>query len=208
MNQLVTELNHPDRVIRGRAAISLGSDVGALPVLLQALRTETDVFVREDITWSLARMGDLALLPLLHLLFDRNAATRLQAAHTLGKIGDARAVSALASALQDSDRAVVMKAAFALGQIGDARAVPALIRLLSSEDDEIQAAAVEALVSFGSAAVTALAEVLEDTRWEARLAAVSVLGEIGGARAKQAAAGLRDDPDAQVRAVAARIAGG
>lgn len=207
VNQPLIELNHPDRAIRGRAAISLGDDVGALQALLQALRTESDVFVREDITWSLVRMGDVALLPLIHLLFDANAAIRHHAAHTLGKIGDARAVDALILTLQDGDRAVILKAVLALGQIGDDRAVPALIDLLGSEDDAIRATLTDVLEGFGESAAAPLIGAMGDERWQAREQAAEILGILGSRESESAMIAALHDTHWQVRFAAANVLG-
>src|SRR5690349_5854038 len=92
--QTLTEaLHHPDKSVRGKAAVSIGNlgDSEALNVLLDTMGKESDLFVREDITWALVRMGDPAVQPLIEYLGDENPEARHHAAHTLGKIADARA---------------------------------------------------------------------------------------------------------------------
>ena len=67
---LIEELHHPDKNVRGKAALSLGKlgDIALLDTLLHALGTEPDLYVREDITWALVRIGGEALEPLIDLL--------------------------------------------------------------------------------------------------------------------------------------------
>jgi HEAT repeat protein len=201
LQTLIEELHNPDSNIRSRAALSIGerADTDALPALIGRVGTEADLNVREDITWSLVRIGDAALLPLIDLLRDASAAVRHHAAHTLGKIGDARAVDALIGVLQDNDEAVVLKTIFVLGQIGDARAIPALVQLLESEQQDVQATLVSALEGFGAVAIPALAGALIHERWQVREQAASILGLIGGGEAVPALLPALQDEEWQVR---------
>ena len=147
LSLLVAQLRHQDREVRTAAALSLGkaADASAVEALVQALAAEPDFFIREYITWSLVRLGDAAVLPLMDLLDHERPVARHSAAHTLSKMGDARARDALIDALQDDHAGVVAKAASALGKIGDAQAIPALIGLLGHEDRELQATLVAVL---------------------------------------------------------------
>src|SRR3982751_5157779 len=101
MNQptttLIEELHHPDKNVRGQAAVSLGKldDAGMVDTLVQALITEPDMYVREDITWALVRIKDPALQPLINLLDDPNPNTRHLATHVLGKMGGEAVVDPL-----------------------------------------------------------------------------------------------------------------
>jgi HEAT repeat protein len=233
---LLEALHDPDNHTRSRAALKLGDlrEVAALDALVQALAVEADLNVREDMTWALVRLGEAAVPPLIAILRAPHAAARHNAAHTLGKIGDVRAVDGLSAALRDSDEAVRLKSAFALGQIGDARAIPALLGLLGGDLRDVQmlnevlpgfgAAAVPAVAAAlkderleareqaadllgmigESAAVPALTQALDDAAWQVRFSAVSALGELG---AGKAAVSLVDDENPQVRAMARRAAG-
>src|SRR2546430_5680448 len=68
--------------------------------------------------------------PLLRVLFnDRDTAVRVDAARSLGEIGDARAVEFLVTAMTDLD--VRPQAVEALGKIGDRRAVPSLVAVVT-----------------------------------------------------------------------------
>src|ERR1700730_4677749 len=103
LNTQIERLEHADHNVRGRAALTLRTlgDAGAVDALLRALCTEPNLFVRENITAALVRLGDAALSPLIHLLGDASPAVRHDAAHALSKIGDARAVDALIGTLKD-----------------------------------------------------------------------------------------------------------
>ena len=129
LQKLLTDLLHPDKNVRIEAALEIGkrADPIALPVLLDRLGAEPDFFVRENVTWAVVRMGDAAVLPVIALLANGDAAARFNAAHALSKLADSRAVPALLSTLDDPDPALVQKAAYALGRIRDARALPALV---------------------------------------------------------------------------------
>lgn len=201
LTTIIEELHHPDHNVQGRAAVKLGKseDGGALELLLQALRTETDFYVQEDITWSLVRKGEAAVTPLIRLLSDANPATRHHAAHTLGKIGASNAVDALIAALQDQDITVIAKAAFALGQIGDQRALPALMDLLGHSEREVQTTIVSVMERFGTAAVEPLLGALQHERWQVREQAADILGLIGDQEIMLPLIAALDDEQWQVR---------
>ena len=71
-------------------------------------------------------MPDESLENLIQDLQDGFEITRKEAAHRLGKRGDAAAIPALLNALHDSNKLVRDNAAFALAEIGDTRVVPDL----------------------------------------------------------------------------------
>src|SRR5690349_20088578 len=111
LNTLIERIHHIDRNARSAAVMELGklANADALAALLDVLGVEPDFYVREDISWALARIGDAAVLPLIDRLRDENPAIRHHAAHVLIKIGDRRAIEGLIEALQDSDATVVTK---------------------------------------------------------------------------------------------------
>lgn len=86
---LIEELHHLDKNIRSQAAVTIGKldDANGIAPLIQALITEPDMYVREDITWALVRLKDTALQPLVDLLDDENPSTRHHVTHVLSKIG-------------------------------------------------------------------------------------------------------------------------
>ena len=198
---LAERLGHGDPDVRASAALSLGkaADASAVNALLQALAAESDFFVREYITWSLVRLGDAAVPPLIRMLGHERPVARQSAAHTLSKIGDARARDALIEALKDHHPRVVAKAAFALGQIADSKAVPPLINLLAHEDRELLATLVAVLEGFGPCAVAPLSHALNHDDWRIREQAADLLRLIGSEHAVPALIEAANDRFWQVR---------
>lgn len=86
-------------------------------------------------------------------------AVRNRAAEQLGKIGDSRAVEPLLYALAHEG---VREAMGALGRFKEERAIPHIVRRL--EDPCDRAAAAEVLLTFGRAAIPALAATLNERR--------------------------------------------
>jgi HEAT repeat protein len=88
-------------------------------VLLEALADE-EVWVRDEASRALVRMGIAAVPALVGALKDENEIVRWKAAETLGEIGpNAReAVPALVAALQDANPNIRQEAARALDRIG------------------------------------------------------------------------------------------
>lgn len=211
----IEQLEHPDANVRSQAVLSLGklADASAVPALLHRLYAEADFYVREDITWSLVRMGKAALAPLIDLLRHENPAARVHAAHTLSKIGDPHAADALIHALRDHDPAVISKAAFAL------------IALLGHDHHEVHTTVSSVLERYGTEALPLLAAALENPDWRVREqaadimgliesdeavpaligalqdehGAVTALGHLGGPDVHRALQPLREDPDQRVR---------
>lgn len=82
------------------------------------------------------------------LLTDTNLDVRMNAAKSLGLVGDSRAVKALTKALStDKDWSIREYAATALGNIRDERAVEPLLAALRDKDHHVKAAAARALVA-------------------------------------------------------------
>jgi Peptidyl-prolyl cis-trans isomerase (rotamase) - cyclophilin family len=81
-----------------------------------------------------------------NLLSDRSEKVRLRAALAAGRIGDERAIPALAALLEKDTEAVRAMAAFALGEIESAKGADAVLRVLRNEKTpaEVRARAVEA----------------------------------------------------------------
>lgn len=185
MNQnfqtLVDDLHHPDKNVRSQAAVSIGKldDPNAVNILIEALITEPDMYVREDITWALVRVKDAALQLLIVLLDDTNPSTRHLVTHVLTKIGGQEVLEPLIHALHDTEPTVISKAAFGLAQIGDERAIPALVSLVGHENREVQTMLMNVLERFDTASVQPLIELMASERWQVREQAADILGAIG-----------------------------
>ncbi len=184
----VTDLLHPDKNVRIRAALDLGATQhrDALPDLVGRLGQEPDFFVRENLTWAIVRMGPDAVPPLLALLDTSDAATRLQAVHTLSKIADPASVAALSRVVGDPDDEVARRAIFALGQVGQPDALLTLRAELGHPDPERRHTLSTALVQFGHAALAPLLETLHHPEAHRRAHAADVLGLLGDPAAASA----------------------
>ncbi len=197
----LADLGHPDKNICIRAALDLGAarQLDALPELLGRLTCETDFFVRENLTWAVTRMGEAALSELLKLLEHPDAAARLQAVHTLGKIADSRATAALLCAVNDADAEVARKAIFALGQLRSPQALAVLVAGLGQADAERRNTLSTALEGFGMTAVAPLVDALRGAQAGVRAHAADILGLLGDPEAVPALAGALKDGDWDVR---------
>lgn len=206
---LTEQLQHPDRTIRSSAALAIGNaaNADALDALLARVGVEPELLVREDITWALVRLGDQAIAPLIGLLENADPAVRHHAAHTLGKLHDARAVDGLVRLLNDAEDYVVVKAVFALGQISDARAVPALVALMGDARREVQSEVNNVLEQFGAPALPLLVEAAAHERWQVREQAADVMGLIGSEESVPALDAMLRDAIWQVRFAAVTALG-
>ena len=127
---LVPLLQDKVKAVREETAHAL-AQIGeaAIPSLLKTLAHE-DWLVRLHTVEALGKIKSSAVVnPLLHVMFnDRDSAIRVDAARSLGELGDPRAVEFLITAMGDED--IRPSAIEALGKIGDRRAVPALTRVV------------------------------------------------------------------------------
>ncbi|WP_445337256.1 HEAT repeat domain-containing protein [Clavibacter sp. CFBP 8614] len=208
---LVAALADPDRDVRQEAALALGerADEATLGAVLERLWAEPDFFVRETLTWAVARVGAPAIPGVRQALgADRSSGVRTQALHVLSKIAHPSTVDDLVPLIDDADEAVAAKARWALARIGDARAVPLVAAHLGAADAEARNALTDVLAAFGSAAVPTLVVALGDARSVVRAQAAEALGRIGSPDADPAVAALgsaAEDADAEA-AVSALMA--
>jgi|GEM_PF-2074041 len=138
--------------------------------------------------WPLLAGLDSSLVERLIIwLQDPDVEVRGNAAHVLGKIGDARAIEPLILALKDEkdeDGWVSSWAAYALGNIGDDRAVEPLLIALKDKDESTRALAARALGEIGETrAVEPLILALKDENSAVRFQTAEALGKIGETRA-------------------------
>lgn len=177
----ITDLYHPDKNVRIRAALDLGAaqHLEALPDLIGRLSQEPDFFVRENLTWAIVRMGPGAMPLLLELLESPEPGARLQAVHTLSKVADPASTSVLSRAVNDPDDEVARRAIFALGQMGHPEALDTLINGIGHPDAERQNTLSTALMSFGDAALPPLLELLQHSEAQRRAHAADILGQLG-----------------------------
>lgn len=161
--EVLLGLKHPHESVRQRAALALGSLVtpDLAGRLAARLWEEPDPFVRETLTWVLARIPGAALPYALDALADPRAHVRLTAVHLVGKIGDPSAVDAVVVLSADADDDVAAKARFVLTRLGDPATIPALTAYLGRGGDDRRTELTRDLSSFGPDAVPHLLPLLE-----------------------------------------------
>ncbi|MCU0495965.1 MAG: HEAT repeat domain-containing protein [Anaerolineae bacterium] len=188
---------------QSQAILALKGRSDQLPYLIDRLRVETDVMLREDLTFVLVSLGAIAIPPLIALLRDTDSQVRHHAAHVLGKIGASESVEALIACLEDPDVTVITKAALALGQIGDPQAIPALIARFDHPDLSLQTMLDSVLIGFDVAALPHLHTALGDVRPVMRERSAEVLGNIAADESLPYLSAAIGDPIDAVRFAAA-----
>lgn len=178
--------------------------------VLKRFLGDTSAAVRERAALAVGRLQDSTATPaLLPLLADHSPAVRREAAFALGQIGWKGARPALERALGDADAEVADLAVEALGKLGDKAATTKVVKLLDSPRGARRAHAAVALwrLADTSAAGPLLARLgVRDAslRWRVVYALEKLpLPE----RIAPAVEPLLGDPDALVRAHAARTLG-
>ena len=140
-------------------------DAQVIDTLIESLGHK-EPSIRELASNGLFEMGAHSLTALSSALQSPLWQTRLYAARTLGRIGDAQAVDPLIQALEHSDSTFRAEAIKALGLIGDRRAAPFLIQaLMHSEPDTIRPL-IEALARLMDAsAIPQMIEAFKQEEW-------------------------------------------
>ncbi|MFW6172403.1 MAG: HEAT repeat domain-containing protein [Elusimicrobiota bacterium] len=139
------------------------------------------------------------------LELDENPVVKMNAAKTLGEIGDKMAVKPLIGALKDKDDSVRIEATKALGEIRDERAVGPLIEVLNDDNEIVRYRVKEALIEIGEPAVDGLMKTLGNEDRGVRERAAEVLENIGDERAIAPLQKLAEkDSDQKVRQAAVK----
>jgi HEAT repeat protein len=142
------------------------------------------------------------------LVKDNDRSVRRDAAEALGKIGDARAVEPLITALKDKDGILLnTSAAEALGRIGDAHAIEPIVKILKEIDISRVNTVQVALIKFGNSAIEPLIALLNDNNYFVRIRAIQALGMIRHARAVEPLIATLKDNKRDVRENAAEALG-
>jgi HEAT repeat protein/beta-lactamase regulating signal transducer with metallopeptidase domain len=148
------------------------------------------------------------VIALIARLKDEDAEVRKAAAHSLARLGDARAVPGLIAALRDPEAKVRATAAEALGEFEDARAIPALSALLADPSTEVKQSALDALSHFDEGVSSAgVVRLLSDDDAEIRHRAAQLTGKLRDRSASPALARLVRDSNADVRQAALEALG-
>ncbi|BDH57816.1 HEAT repeat domain-containing protein [Tsukamurella sp. PLM1] len=166
----LTMLDHRDPSTRLRAALAAGTaaDPDAANALIARCAVEPDFFVRDMLTWALARLPAGTTVPLLRAeLASAAPQARSQALHTLSKIGPADAgvafpeAVALAGDPEDGVATAAWRTVVALAPGPDARrsAARTLATRLGHGGVETRRSLSRALVALGDEGLAALAAV-------------------------------------------------
>ena len=124
-------------------------------------------------------LGRLWRFPALAKLGDADTQTRRNAARTLNRLSDPRAVEPLMAALRDQASIVRDCAALALGGLGEV-AIDPLVSLLSYKDREIRRSVGRALANIDDdRVVDILAIALQDNKWWVRETVAECLVKLG-----------------------------
>src|SRR5262245_30754711 len=132
---------------------------------------------------------------LLLLLKDMMSEVREAARAALRQQGPA-ATGVLIKALEDGDPRIAVPAAELLGEFKDEAAVRPLLLVMKFGSLEIRAAAIRALIRYGSAAVPALEAATKDPDPWARMRGEEILADIRAAAANAPSAPPSPAPDA------------
>jgi HEAT repeat protein len=134
---ILEEENAELRAAAARALGELGSAQMAVPVLVAAMRSDTEAEVRKSATYALGLLGDQrAVEPLVGVLESHHDAPEVRgmAAEALADLGSKEAIAQLVTALEDASVEVRFWAAFALGSLGEAEVIPDLERAATTDN--------------------------------------------------------------------------
>ena len=205
-------LGDADAGVRLRAALEVGEarDADTAEALVERFGVEPDFQVREALTWAALRIADAAWPSVIELLSSPRWLARLQAAHTLGKLGRYDDGPHLVPLISDPIDAVAARAYWAVAQTRNPRAIPALVGELGRGDSEHRNSLTVALGLFGAVAVSAVVDRLRDRSAGVRRHAAEALSHMGSPDADEATPALTDavrDGDEGVRLAALNALG-
>lgn len=205
-------LGDADQEVRLRVVHELGRGRHAesAAAFVDRFGRERDFFIREALTWATLRMPDAAMPLVRAALRSPRWLARLQATHTLSKLGDPGDAELLVPVVADPVDCVAARAYWAVAQCGNPVVISALLAELSRGDAEHRNSLTVALTDFGSAGVPGLAAALRSGRPNVRRHAADTLAYLGSPTADPALPALTDavgDPDADVRVAALNALG-
>lgn len=114
--------------------VSMSPDEKSIDLLLELLRNQENVGLRNSAAEAVGRIGSSAVAPLIRLIDDKNEDVRKFVIDVMGIIGSPEFVPALLSVLSDADLNVASAAAEHLGNIGDNSAISTLIKVIIAND--------------------------------------------------------------------------
>jgi len=164
-----------------------------------------DAYVRDQAATRIAQKSFSASLPLIALMQDHKSPILPHVARILGRIGDKRAIPALAQAARGGDEELRMGALWALAQYREAEALPVLIAEAERAHPVTQSYLAHVLGGFQNPEVVpVLAKLTRSPNSEVAFHAVSALGGFTTPDTLKALQGAvrRKDPLVQAAAAA------
>jgi len=141
-------------------------------------------------------------------LKDEDSGVRKAAAHSLGQLGDLRAVAPLIAVLGDSDAEVRSTAVDALANLEDPRAIGPIAGVLKDPVTDVRHNALNALSHWDQGVPTGqVVALLDDPDADVRREAVNLLEHVNARSAGAAIARLIHDPSADVRSTVVQTLG-
>ncbi len=159
---------------------------------------------RHEVIEALVRFGGPAVTLLVGQLTTDDVEVKRAAVVALGRMGDARATSALTALLLDEDeRPIWATVAGALARIGDRAPFEVLLSRLGDHDAAVRQAAIGALNSIGHPSMSArIGQLIDDPDPLVRESAVRIAGYFGYADCVDSVFACCHDSDDSVRAAA------
>ena len=209
---LIGLLGDADTGVRLRAVLEVGEGrvEAAATALVGRFGQERDFQIREALTWSALRIEGASLPLVIDLLRSPRWLARLQAVHTLSKLGRYADGPALLPLIADPIDTVAARAYWAAAQTRNPVTIPALVTELSRGDPAHRTSLTVALSLFGRDAVPTIVAALRSGMPAVRRHAADTLGLIGSPAADEAVPALTHavhHPDAMVRLAALNALG-
>jgi HEAT repeat protein len=171
-----------------------------ISLMLKYLLNEDYIMFSAACQTALEMPGTEVTQALTVALFESPADNKILVIWTMGKRGDASAITALSAAANEGEKSVRIAAIEAMPQIGHASAVPVLADLLGATDSEISKAAREALAAMpGDEADAAVMAMLNSSETAPRLMALELIGRRRMTKSVPALLKAAAGPDAKVR---------
>jgi HEAT repeat protein/beta-lactamase regulating signal transducer with metallopeptidase domain len=192
------------------AALGVVVTIAAAPRVSQGVtaRSEMDSTHTTPPAVTRATQDTSVVNALIARLKDENSGVRKAAAHSLGQLGDLRAVAPLITVLADSDAEVRSTAVDALANLEDPRAVGPIAGLLKDPVTDVRHNALSALSHWEQGVPTApVVALLDDPDADVRREAVDLLEHLNARSAGAAIARLIHDPSSDVRSTVVQALG-
>lgn len=211
-DRFIDQLGDADPGVRLQAVLQVGESrsVSAAAVLVDRFGLERDFQIREALTWAALRIEAASLPLVLDALRSPRWLARLQAVHTLSKLGRFEDGPTILPLIADPIDAVAARAYWAAAQTHNPVTIPALVGALSRGDSAHRNSLTVALSTFGHLAVPEIVRSLQHGAPTARAHAADTLGRIGSPDADGAEPALADavhDADGEVRLAALNALG-